>query len=780
MKKYILLIFTTLCTCSAFAQIKVGTFRSHISAYQFISLAADQTSIYAATPNGLMVLEKSSLYDQDPDVFIWSKVDGISDIDIAHIYHDDVSNYLIICYVNGNIDLIREDKVTPFSDIKDKPISGSKLIQNCRFYDGKAFMVYPFGVVILDLEQLIITDTWFTRRQNEQIAATDITCDGQRYYISTEEGIFSMPVSSPMLSNFGQWTEESTMSVSFLATVSDQVYAVKKARENIASEHDTMMARTDDGWLPTDRSYQLTQAVNVKNNLMLVCAWDHVDLLDSHLDRQYLAFWSDGTNYPYARDCILDEDNIWVADYIYGLVQNNMTYYTNRFYKGGGPCNDYVEKVTSKDGIVAAVHGTHKGSTAYSPGYKQASMSWFQNQEWHFNNTDFQNYDSLQHTFDLADIDINPKDETEWCVASWGNGVFRCKNQHPVEHYNARNSALDSISTGQTFVSAVKYDKKGNLWMTNSYCPTMLKLLTKEGIWYSYNITNGIGMSSMSEVLAEKLLIDSRGYKWVNFPRQVEYPLIAFSDNGTFDDPGDDRFARINMNAAAEVNSSTVYCMAEDLDGEIWIGTDKGVKVIYYPSKVFDGNAYPRNILLEQDGYVSVLLEYEEVTAIAVDGANRKWIGTGKAGAFLMSENGQEQLMHFAAENSPLLSNQIVDINIDQLTGEVFFSTNKGLVSYRGTATAGFDTYEDLLVFPNPVPSGYTSVVTVSGLKANSLCKITDSSGKLVWQGYSDGGQLAWYCKDHYGNRPASGVYYVMASDEDGKEKIVTKFVFIY
>ena len=144
-----------------------------------------------------------------------------------------------------------------------------------------------------------------------------------------------------------------------------------------------------------------------------------------------------------------------------------------------------------------------------------------------------------------------------------------------------------------------------------------------------------------------------------------------------------------------------------------------------------------------------------------------------------MSENGQEQLLHFTAEDNPLFSNQIESICIDQLSGEVFFATAKGLVSYRSTATAGFETYEDNLVYPNPVPHGYAGMVAVSGLKSNSLCKITDSAGRLVWQGYSHGGQLVWDGKDHYGNRPATGVYYVMVSDEDGKEKIVTKFVFI-
>lgn len=780
MKKYILSVAIALCSFSVFPQISVGSFRSHISTHGFHSLAADAHSVYAAAANGLMVLEKESLYDPEPSISVWSKVEGLSDIDIASIYHEDISNILIICYMNGNIDLVRNDSVTNFSDIKDKSISGSKLIQNCRFYDGKAFLVYPFGVVILDLQRFIITDTWFTRFQDEPLTATDITRDSERYYISTEEGIFSISMSSPMISDFGQWTKESQMNAAFLAATLNMVCAIKKSSGTIDNEQDTLMERSSEGWVATDRSYVSVRAMNVNNDLLLVCDWDRVELMDSHLNRQFLANWNDGANNPDARDCILDGDNIWVADNVYGLVQNNMVYYAVRKYTNSGPYEDYVERVTSMNGIVAAVHGTRKASTSYAPGYRFPAISWFQNQEWQYNNTDFLYFDPLHPTYDFTDITINPKDETEWCVASWVNGIVICKNHRPVAYYNATNSLLDTASSGRSSVSAVKYDKKGNLWMTNSFCHKMLKMMEPNGTWHSYNITSGAGISSIDEVVAENLLIDSRGYKWVNFPREgIRYHLIVFSENGTYDNPGDDRIAYVEMNAAAEVNSNTVYCMAEDLDGEIWIGTDKGVKVIYYPGKIFNGGVYPRNILLEQDGYVSVLLEFEEVTAIAVDGANRKWIGTGKAGVFLMSENGQEQLLHFTAEDNPLFSNQIVDINIDQLTGEVFFSTAKGLVSYRGTATAGFETYEDLPVFPNPVPSGYSGYVSVNGLKANSLCKIVDSSGKLVWQGYSDGGQMVWDGKDHYGNRPSSGVYYVMASDENGKEKIVTKFVFI-
>lgn len=778
MKKYILLIFSALGFLSAFAQVAVGDFRSHISMHGFISVAVDENTLYAASANGVMLLDKVSAYEGNPDISVWSKVEGLSDIDIVRIYHEDKYNSLIICYLNGNIDLIRNDKLVNIRDVMDKSISASKQIQNCRFYDGKAFMVYPFGVVVLDLEQMIILDTWFTKRAHEQLNATDIAKNSQRYYISTTEGIFSMLLSSSMLSDFGQWDEEDTTNVSHLAVANDKVFAIRKASEGNVG--DQLMKKTSEGWQETEHSYQKVQAMNAQDDKLLIANWDGVELLDDNINRLFLAVWYEGSPYPDVRDCVLDDNNIWAADNVYGLVQNNMTYFFHRFFTASGPFMDYVEKATSKDGIVAAVHGSRRGSTAYAPGYHYPAISWFQNQEWQFNSSDFLNVDPYHTTTDFTDIAINPKDETEWCVASWTNGIVKCKNHKPVAYFNGTNSALDSTSNGNTAVSSVKYDSKGNLWMTNSFCPKMLKMMEPNGTWHSYNITANAGVNDIDEVVAENLLIDSRGYKWVNFPRAgITYHLIAFSENGTYDNTGDDRLARIDMNAAAEVNSTTVYCMAEDLDGEIWIGTDKGVKVIYYPGKIFNGGVYPRNILLEQDGYVSVLFEYEEVTAIAVDGANRKWIGTGKAGVFLMSENGQEQLLHFTSEDNPLFSNQIVDINIDQLTGEVFFATAKGLVSYRGAATAGFETYEDLPVFPNPVPHGYAGVVSVNGLKANSLCKITDSSGKLVWQGYSNGGQLVWDGKDHYGNRPATGVYYVMASDENGKEKIVTKFVFI-
>ena len=779
MKRIILLTIIVLCGVSLFAQTAIGSFSSHIAVNKFISVASDASTIYAATDNGLLLLDKNTIYEEHPDITSWSKADGLSDIEIVKIFHDDYSDALVICYNNGNIDIIRDDKLVNVQDVKNKSLSGSKRVQSCRSIDGKLYLVYPFGIVIFDMDEFMVKDTWFTKRLGEAYTPTDVAMAGQRMFVSTTEGVFSIQRNSPVINDFSQWQKENGWNVSLLTGMGEKMFAIR-VPEVAENEKDTLYVRTNGIWAPTEKAYTSTRCMSKWHDTLLVCDWDVVELLNDDVERLFFTYWYDGNRYPDAREAILDGDNIWAADNVFGLVQNNMTYFTHHFFRASGPYRDYVEQVVSQNGIVAVVHGSRKASSSYAPGFYYPAVSWFQNQEWQFNAFDFLSYDTARTTYDLNGIAINPKNESEWAVASWNNGVFICQEQRPVAHYNEKNSPLERSVADRVQVSGLQYDKKGNLWLTNSSCQNMLKMMEPDGTWHSYNITSGVVSSSSDGIVAEHLLIDSRGYKWVNFPRDgVRYHLIAFTDNGTYDNPGDDRLARIDMNAAAEVQSSTVYCIAEDLDGEIWIGTDKGVKVIYYPSKVFDGNVFPRNILLEQDGYVSVLLEFEEVTAIAVDGANRKWIGTSKAGVFLMSENGQEQLMHFTAEDNPLFSNQIVDIEVNQFTGEVFFATAKGLVSYKGTSTGGFKTYEELPVYPNPVPHGYTGAVAVNGLKANSLCKITDSKGNLVWQGYSDGGQLVWYCKDHYGNRPATGVYYVMASDEEGNEKIVTKFLFV-
>lgn len=786
MKKTIFFILCFIFVQHIFAQIGIGQFRAHFPLRTFYSVAVADDYVYAATHNGLMLLEKSTMDQDQPNLSSWSKVEGLSDIDISRICYDNPSNTLIICYDNGNLDFIKNAQLYNVNDVKNKQIVSSKIVSHIRTENGKCYLVYPFGVVIINLENLLIEDSWFTKQQGVQYIATDFAMTEDEYFITTGNGIFSISRSCNNPANFAEWhLHESTNDQGFKHIIyfGHKLVACKNSSDSNGAVFDTLYQYQNGDWVPTEMAYSQLNAITKSNDEVAFCNWDFVEVMDTNWVRSFLSSWykenfEEYNDYPRGKEAILDGNDIWVADSEYGLVRNNRTFFFNRIFQANSPYSDNAEGICSHNGIVAVVPGSRKGA-AYSPTYQAAGLSWFVNQQWNYN-ADFRYH--IANCHDLTNVVINPRNESEWYIASWGNGLIKYVNHQFAEHYTAANSLLDTTQEGQIFVSGLDYDSKGNLWLTNSQSDKMLKMITPDGQWYEYNIGNGV-YASPKGVVCEHLLVDSRNFKWVTFPRDNtlnRYNLVCFSEGNTYDNLGDDQFARVDMNAHAEVSSATVYCIAEDNDGEIWIGTDKGIKVIYYPSNIFKGTAYPRNILMEQDGYVSVLFEFEEITALAVDGGNRKWVGTSKAGVFLISEDGQEELLHFTAEDHPLFSNQITSINIDQQSGEVFFGTAKGLISYRGTSTAGFNSYEDLLVYPNPVRHDYSGPVAINGLKTNSLCKITDANGKLIWQGHSNGGELIWYCKDHFGNRPATGVYYVMASDEEGKEKVVTKFLFIH
>ena len=173
------------------------------------------------------------------------------------------------------------------------------------------------------------------------------------------------------------------------------------------------------------------------------------------------------------------------------------------------------------------------------------------------------------------------------------------------------------------------------------------------------------------------------------------------------------------------------------------------------------------------------MLGTEIITSVAVDGANRKWVGTYSSGAYLLSEDGSAKLLNHTEENSPLLSNTIVSIDIDDKTGEVWFGTSKGVISVRGDATLGGEQFGDVYTFPNPVRETYQGNVTITGLMRNTEIRITDVSGNLVYKTVSEGGQATWDLRTYNGDRVSTGVYLVFCSSEDGTAALVTKMLVI-
>jgi hypothetical protein len=379
-------------------------------------------------------------------------------------------------------------------------------------------------------------------------------------------------------------------------------------------------------------------------------------------------------------------------------------------------------------------------------------------------------------------VACNPNNPEQAYVGSFGKGLIEIRGDTVRKIWDFNNMDEHSLNVGSygsdtTFiaVSGLNFDLNGNLWIVNPLNTSPVSVLTEDGSWRDFTFGNELsGNLKLSDIIPSF----RTNQKWIIRPRNG---ILVFDDGGTPLNTNDDQAKSLSDSpGTGNLPSLHVGAIAEDLDGEIWIGTEKGPAVFYSPSSIFTGNNFDcRQILIEQDGNVQILLETESIRAIAIDGGNRKWIGTSSNGIFLISPDGTETIHHFTSENSPLLNNTIYSIALDHLTGEVFIGTELGICSFRSDALAPYNPVEELLVYPNPVRQDYSGPIAISGMATNSTVKITDAKGNLVNQLISEGGQAIWNATDFNGERVNTGVYFIFASSQDGKEKANGKVLII-
>ena len=305
------------------------------------------------------------------------------------------------------------------------------------------------------------------------------------------------------------------------------------------------------------------------------------------------------------------------------------------------------------------------------------------------------------------------------------------------------------------------------MWVTNSYTTGCLSVRVGEN-WYRYDFGPAISASTA----VTELIITSSGHKWIVLPRDNK--ILVFDDNGTPTDPRDDPTGVIlsSEKGFGDLPGIIGLTMEQDLDDQIWIGSSDGVAVFYNPDNVFvAGKRDAQRVLIEGGENVEVLLAGTIIRDIEVDGANRKWIATEGSGVYLLSPDGTEEIQHFTEENSPLFSNTVFSVAIDENTGEVYFGTGNGIISYRGTAVKGKENFSNVNIFPNPVRETYSGPIAISGLMDNTLVKITDINGSLVYELKSEGGTAIWDGNNMNGERAKTGVYLLFNSAEnEGKD----------
>ncbi len=769
MKKLTLLL-CILSTQLGSAQIGMNQWRIHFSGFKPQGIAETSDNIYMACSNGIV------RYDlEDNSINQLTVTNGISDLGISSIESDETT--VVIGYVNGNLDIIEGNNVTNVPWIKTAELAGDKTIHNFFFDDNLIYVATGIGLILLDNERKEIKDTY---NPYENPLVYDVTIHNDTIFAATENGIYFAPKNRPFLNDNAQWEKKTDLPVSI---INGPFTEIESFDTKLFFAYNSTEFKEDTVYFIDNSSSALNyfegnpvtiKSIQADDDRLIFSFFSTVQVLDENLESIEFIF-----DYPNAEggapapeEAVYSNGFYWVADNNNGLVKAINSFAGESVFSNT-PETDGSYRMDIQFGKALIAGG---GLTAnLQNNFFRNGVYLFTDEQWTNFNHKTQDSINFDKDWDFVSVAVNQSNTDEFAFGSFSQGGLKIvrDGENITEVYNASNSILEE-DAGRIIVTDLKYDDNGNLWILNKGLEP-LKVFTPDGRQYSWTL----GAAAKDKV-PFRLLIDDEGTKWVAVPN---VGIVAFNEGDDFEDGSDDQWRTLSASEGfGNLPSIFVRGIAQDADGEIWIGTEEGLVVLYSRNRLFDGDfgefdASP--ILLEVEGEVERLLGSTPVTAIAIDGGNRKWIGTNSSGVFCLSEDGTEEVYRFTAENSPLISNNILDIKVDQLSGEVYFATEAGLVSFRSDATLADNQFSNVTVFPNPVHPDFEGPISVQGLGFAADVKVTDISGNVVFQGVSNGGTFIWDGKTLAGERVQSGVYLVWSGITRGKGKNVAKILFI-
>lgn len=773
--KLSLLVVTLLFVSSAvFGQIGTGEWRIHSESSDAIDVVHVGNSIYAAFD--AVLLEYDSEYKE------FSKLDltnGLSDIKICRLGAHGPTKSVFVGYENGNIDQIINNKVVNIPGIKLATISGMKKIHSIKSYGSYVYFATGFGIVKVDPAKQEIKDTYYPNNDNEEII--EITFHQDTIFALTKTKLYKGHINNPALADYNQWIVDHRLPL--LTDVNFEYKGVEYWNGNLYFQKnhvdwgkDTLFVVRDSG--PEQvidlQDYAQINRIQVVNDKLTLCADELVLMFNPDLSIFFSThFYNDQIGLALnALDYF--EDKVWFADRNAGLVKRNFDG-TCEFVSFSGTTGSNYFSMDWKDGMLAVVPGAY----SHGPTFLQPKLMLFEDEKWSTLVKDAAAKWNTSRIWDKSSVAINPVNTDQIAIGGvcyTPLSIYDKRTNTIVDTFGMFNSPLTNASqmNQSVLLSDLVYDDNGNLWIVNGFSNQPLKLLTKDGEWYSF----GLGGSGMNRETG-KLLYDYDGNIWVSVKGTG---LIGYKPGSSITSSTDDKTVVINTTKFSDVLLSTnVTAIAMDFDNELWIGTDNGFGIIYNPDNAFDasGNVTIQRPKIDVNGEVDYILEDVYINDIEVDGGNRKWLATAFAGIILLSEDGLSIVKHFTKDNSPLISNTVLDIEIDHKTGEVFIVTDRGMMSYRGDATYEDATYSDVKIFPNPVRPDHDGVITIQGIRYNSDVKITDVAGNVVYRTTSNGGTATWNGRTLQGEKVASGVYLIWTASNINKGRFVGKVVVV-
>jgi hypothetical protein len=757
-RKFFILLLTISISFSSLAQdARMFGWRIHLSYNSVISLTEGPELIYIGSDVGFYSFHKIS-----GELRVYSKVDGFSDVLVRQIKYNTSNNSLLIAYENGNIDILKDGKITNIRDVLNANIIGLKQINGITFKNDLAYLACSFGIVVLDMENMEVKDSYVKLSENgdKDLAVYSVELFQDHIYAATSLGLIRAPLDGSNLSNFASWDHT-------FKTVTNHSDHLKMFNGRLYADLDSILQVFDgNSWQAFDGlNAKLTKNIHVNHEKLVITQQVYkanpggVLIVDKAGVQEF-------QQENLANDGILDKQgNIWTGGSGTSLVKYDQARAWSSTKPNGPASNSSFNMAFFADELWVLAGGV---TASWQPTFNSHSYYRFREEQWYNKGPEI----DANGIYDMVSISGNESSGDIW-IGTQGAGVVHYKHGTLVDHFTEANSPLEK-STDFLFTPGVAMDKAGNVWISN-YDATdkILKVRTRDNKWNSFKL--GFGVTRASEIL-----IDDAGNKWIVNPNQNDVGIIVMKD---LDGPLGSRIDVRKLTTGAKAGglpSNVVRTIELDDAGEIWVGTDNGLAIFFNPTEIFKGgeDVDAKRKAIDDGNDIGYLLGSEVINDIKIDGANRKWIATN-TGVWLVAEDGGSVIRHFTESNSPLLSNTVNCIGIDPRSGEVFFGTSIGIISYRSDASEGSDTHGDVVVYPNPIEEDYSGPLTVTGLPKDATVKITDIAGRMVYETIANGGTLVWDVKNFNGKRPSTGVYLIFTANEDDEDALVSKVLIL-
>lgn len=741
---------------------------SYFSYNNIQDISESNIRIYAGAENA--VFTKNILTNELRTI---TSVDGLKTENLTAIYYSPAYNKTLVGSANGLLLIINADNsiTTKIDIIEETTVQpDKKKINHIYEYEGKAYIGCDFGIAVLNLATMEFGDTFYLGPNGAEIPVVQTAVHlGTIYAATGTNGLRAAPIANPNLNDHTQWNEQYAGPWQGITSFNGSLFGVQYGTvyRNGSNFFALMPSAVTD--------------IRAANGFLIVTSKERVNVYNDQFTQVFQINTIPDEQVTFTCATVVAQ-KLLIGTAEKGIFSTVMDFLQFENITPDGPLQDNIFSIEKSITDLWAVYG---GYNFYNvPNYAAYGISAFTAQGWRhipYEKIADANTTDNPGVLSISDIVVNPGNPREVYFGSFHSGLLKVLNYEPTAFFNHLNTnsgsneglttLVDPSSPGfkSVRINGMSYDKDGNLWMTNSRVAKPVKVLKAGGDWDSYSLEDAIGNAFFAQEYG-KMVIDRNGTKWIP---TLESGVIAFNE------AYGPKALAIN-GESSNLPSDNTKCVAIDNNNQLWIGTARGLRVLQGVERFLtEDELTTRSIIIEEDGLAQELMYEQAITDIVVDGANNKWIATATAGAFLVSPNGQRTLFHFTRSNSPLPSNSINDIVVDPVTGEVFFATDKGMVSYQGTSTKAEGNLNNVYVFPNPVRPEFTGDVNISGLMDNVNVKITDIEGNLVYETTSEGGTVLWNTSAFNKYRVASGVYMIFIASDDGMETKVKKVMII-